>query len=66
MRQTEAKDSLTQIMATKIKFFIKYHTIAAFLVLLISGAVRAQEQPLKINYRLAMSHPSSHLFEISI
>jgi predicted metalloprotease with PDZ domain len=36
------------------------------LLLVVSGAASAQEQPLKINYRLAMSQPSSHLFEVSI
>ena len=42
-------------------------TAALFLLLLtISVAVVAQEQPLKINYRLAMPHPGSHLFEVSI
>ena len=42
---------------------------AAFLILLLlatSIAVFAQEQPLKIKYRLGMSHPNSHLFEVSI
>ncbi|HEY6047103.1 MAG TPA: PDZ domain-containing protein [Pyrinomonadaceae bacterium] len=41
---------------------------AVILLLLgtISFAAAAQEQPLRINYRLAMSHPSSHLFEVSI
>jgi predicted metalloprotease with PDZ domain len=41
----------------------------AFLSLLLlatSVAAMAQEQPLRINYRLAMSHPSSHLLEVSI
>lgn len=44
-------------------------TRIAFLSLLLlatSVAVLAQDQPLRINYRLAMSHPSSHLFEVSI
>jgi predicted metalloprotease with PDZ domain len=36
------------------------------IVLALCGAALAQEQPLKINYRLAMSHPNSHLFEVSI
>lgn len=35
-------------------------------VLALCGAALAQEQPLKINYRLAMSLPNSHLFEVSI
>jgi len=41
----------------------------AFLSLLLlatSVAVLAQDQPLRINYSLAMSHPSSHLFEVTI
>jgi predicted metalloprotease with PDZ domain len=42
--------------------------IAGLCLLLLWSAlsVAAQEQPLKINYRLAMSHPNSHLFEVSI
>jgi predicted metalloprotease with PDZ domain len=40
---------------------------ALFLLLLtISIAVVGQDQELKIRYRLAMPHPSSHLFEVSI
>jgi len=42
---------------------------AAFLSLLlltVSVAVFAQDEPLKINYRLGMTHPSSHLFEVSV
>lgn len=35
-------------------------------VLALCGAAMAQEQPLKINYHLAMPHPNSHLFEVSI
>jgi predicted metalloprotease with PDZ domain len=35
-------------------------------VLVLCGAALAQEQPLKINYRLAMTSPNSHLFEVSI
>jgi predicted metalloprotease with PDZ domain len=36
------------------------------LLLALYGAASAQEQPLKINYRLGMPHPNSHLFEVSI
>jgi predicted metalloprotease with PDZ domain len=36
------------------------------LLLTISFAVVAQDQALKIDYRLAMPHPGSHLFEVSI
>src|SRR5712691_3028522 len=40
---------------------------ASFFLLLAPGIVAfAQEQPLRINYRLAMSHPNSHLFEVNI
>ena len=42
---------------------------AAFLSLLlltVSVAVFAQDEPLKINYRLGMTHPSSHLLEVSV
>jgi predicted metalloprotease with PDZ domain len=35
-------------------------------VLALCGTALAQEQPLKINYHLAMTHPNSHLFEVSI
>src|SRR5207249_9241599 len=38
----------------------------SLLLLTISVAVVGQEKPLKIHYRLAMPHPSSHLFEVSI
>src|SRR5689334_23925973 len=44
------------------KFILTIAVIAIF-----SGLARAQETPLKsINYRLAMSRPTSHLFEVSI
>jgi predicted metalloprotease with PDZ domain len=36
------------------------------MVLALWSAAMAQGQPLKINYRLAMTHPNSHLFEVSI
>src|SRR5687768_5486806 len=40
---------------------------SVFLVLLISASLAAQEPPLKsISYRLAMSRPTSHLFEVAI
>src|SRR5918997_1089085 len=38
-----------------------------FLILVTCGPVTAQEPPLKsIHYRLAMTRPQSHLFEVSI
>jgi predicted metalloprotease with PDZ domain len=42
---------------------------AVFLVLFlftIATSANAQDQPLKLNYRLAMSQPNSHLFEVTI
>jgi predicted metalloprotease with PDZ domain len=38
----------------------------SLLLLTISIAVVGQDKTLRINYRLAMPHPSSHLFEVSI
>jgi len=41
--------------------------VGAALVLALSGFATAQEPPLKsINYRLAMTRPMSHLFEVAI
>src|SRR5712692_119255 len=41
--------------------------VASFCLLLYLSIVAfAQDQPLRINYRLAMTHPNSHLFEVSI
>ena len=40
--------------------------VLSLLLATISLVAAAQEQPLGINYRLAMSHPSSHLFEVTI
>lgn len=45
----------------------KWLCISALLVVGLSGAVAAQTQPLKsITYRLSMSRPNSHLFEVAI
>ena len=41
-------------------------TGASLLLLIIVGAVAAQEQPLRIKYWLAMPRPASHLFEVTI
>ena len=38
----------------------------SLLLLTISVAVVGQDKPLTIHYRLAMPHPNSHLFEVSI
>src|SRR5437667_11672612 len=36
------------------------------LALAVCGGAVAQDQPLKLKYRLAMSHPNSHLFEVTV
>jgi len=41
-------------------------TLLTLVLLTIPFAIKAQDQPLKLNYRLAMSQPSSHLFEVTI
>src|SRR5437867_4058495 len=53
-------------MTMKSKTVFCRALVLCFLLLTTSVAIFAQEQPLKINYHLAMSHPSSHLFEVSI
>src|SRR5438309_3282031 len=46
---------------------LRFRIAASFaLLLVLLGVGFAQDQPLKINYRLGMSHPSSHLFEVTI
>ncbi len=53
-------------MTTKSKGLLFRITVLCLLLLATSVASFAQDRPLKINYRLAMSHPGSHLFEVSI
>ncbi len=43
-----------------------FFTSATLLILALAFSASAQDQPLKIDYRLAMSQPSSHLFEVTI
>ena len=43
-----------------------FFTSVTFLILTLAFSASAQDQPLKIDYRLAMSQPSSHLFEVTI
>ncbi len=50
----------------RFKLFRPRRTSVILLLLAISFAVRAQQEPFKIKYLLAMSHPSSHLFEVRI
>src|SRR2546425_11753282 len=53
-------------MTTKSKPLLFRTTLLCLLLVATGVASFAQYEPLKINYRLAMSHPSSHLFEVSI
>src|SRR5688572_23553764 len=43
-----------------------FFTCVTLLILTLAFSASAQDQPLKIDYRLAMSQPSSHLFEVAI
>jgi predicted metalloprotease with PDZ domain len=51
---------------TKLKTFGIRATILNLFLITVCLAVTAQEPQLKLNYHLAMSHPSSHLFEVTI
>ena len=53
-------------MTIKPKTLIARIACSCLLTLIVIGGASAQERPLKINYRLAMSHPNSHLFEVSM
>jgi len=50
----------------RIKFLLARVSAIALLLFSISIVCLAQEQPLHIKYWLAMSHPVSHLFEVTI
>src|SRR5947207_1333622 len=50
----------------RFKHFIARTLTVGLLLIAISVAALAQEQPLRIKYWLAMSHPGSHLFEVTI
>src|SRR5438132_24611 len=50
----------------RFKLFSRHAAFVGCLLLTIGYPLFAQEQPLKVHYSLAMSHPNSHLFEISI
>ncbi len=45
---------------------LKKFVWATLLLILVNIAVSAQAQPLRIKYWLAMPHPTSHLFEVTI
>lgn len=48
------------------RFFRNRIAVAFWLLLALCTVAPAQDQPLKINYRLAMPQPNSHLFHVSI
>lgn len=43
-----------------------FFTFATLLILTLAFSTSAQDQPLRIDYQLGMSQPSSHLFEVTI
>src|SRR5438094_150305 len=53
-------------MTIKSKRFFLHAPLLCLLLLVTSVAVLAQDQPLRIKYWLAMSHPNSHLFEVNV
>jgi len=53
-------------MTSKPKTLIARIACLCLLTLITLGVASAQEQPLKIYYRLAMTRPNSHLFQVSI
>jgi predicted metalloprotease with PDZ domain len=48
------------------KLLINRTALLSLVLFGLAAITRAQDQPLKLNYRLAMSQPSSHLFEVTI
>jgi len=53
-------------MTIKSKRFLLHAPLLCLLLLVTRVAVLAQDQPLRIKYWLAMSHPNSHLFEVNV
>jgi predicted metalloprotease with PDZ domain len=53
-------------MSNRLKVLFARSVGLALLLLAACIVTLAQEQSLKINYRLTMSHPNSHLFEVSV
>src|SRR5258708_32783113 len=53
-------------MINKLKVSLAQVAALTLLLLTTSIGVVGQAQPFKIHYHLAMPHPSSHLFEVSI
>ena len=53
-------------MMNRLRVTIARTAFLSLLLLATSVVALGQDQPLRIKYWLAMSHPSSHLFEVSI
>lgn len=53
-------------MTSNLRIVLSRVAGLCLLALAVCGGAFAQDQPFKINYHLAMSHPSTHLFEVSI
>ena len=51
---------------SNLKTLIKRTALLSLLLFGLAAIADAQDQPLKLNYRLGMSQPSSHLFEVTI
>jgi len=49
-----------------IKLLLRRTSLLALTLFTLAFTASAQEPPLKLNYRLGMSQPSSHLFEVTI
>ena len=54
------------LLTNRTKIFASRFFSIALLLFSVSVTAVAQEQPLHIKYWLAMSHPTSHLFEVAI
>ena len=53
-------------MINRLRALFARAAFLSLLMLIVSVAVFAQDEPLKINYRLAMTNPGSHLFEVRV
>src|SRR5882724_5056517 len=53
-------------MTIKFKGFLLRAPLLGLLLLMTSVAALTQDQPLRLKYWLAMSHPNSHLFEVNV
>jgi predicted metalloprotease with PDZ domain len=53
-------------MTSNLRLVLSRFAGLCLLALAVCGGAIAQDQPLRIKYWLAMSHPNSHLFEVTI